>query len=194
MRVELLSVTPDGEALIAHAARVSHRSEARASPEADHKLIRRLIELGHESVLEFAHATFLIDGISRACANQLVRHRLASYVQESQRYVDVGERSVVCPPRIEEHSACAGVFRDAVGKAREAYAKLLSLGVPKEDARYVLPLGTGTALVMSANFREWRHILKLRMSREAQWEIRDLAQRILGILREHAPNVFGDQG
>jgi len=79
MKVELFAITPNAEALIARCARISHRSEAQASPEADAKLIRKLIELGHESVLEHASATFLIEGISRSCMAQLTRHRLASF-------------------------------------------------------------------------------------------------------------------
>jgi flavin-dependent thymidylate synthase len=97
MSVELLFITPGAEALIAQCARVSHRSEGRG-PESDRALIRRLISLGHESVLEHAVATFEISGISRACANQLTRHRLASFVQESQRYVNTEDRELVRPP------------------------------------------------------------------------------------------------
>ena len=190
MKVELIAITPDAEGLIARCARVSHRSEGKASPEADAKLIRRLIELGHESVLEFASATLLIEGISRAAANQLTRHRLASFVQESQRYVDVRDRGLIRPPTFSEDQ-----WRKALSLQREAvelYLELLSQGVPKEDARYLLPVGTETRLVVSANFREWRHIIRLRGSKEAQWEIRGLAREVLRLLKQHAPTVFGD--
>ncbi|HIQ00182.1 TPA: FAD-dependent thymidylate synthase [Candidatus Bipolaricaulota bacterium] len=190
MKVELLAITPDAEGVIARCARVSHRSEGKATPEADAKLIRRLIELGHESVLEFATATFLVEGISRAAANQLTRHRLASFVQESQRYVDVRERGLVRPPTFSEDQ-----WRKAVSlhrRAVELYQNLISAGLPKEDARYILPIGTETRLTVSANFREWRHIIRLRGSRAAQWEIRQLAREVLRILKQHAPTVFGD--
>ncbi len=190
MKVELVAITPDAEGVIARCARVSHRSEAKASPEADAKLIRRLIELGHESVLEFASATFLIEGISRAAANQLTRHRLASFVQESQRYVDVRDRGMVRPPTFSEDQweKARSLHREAV----DLYLELLSEGVPKEDARYLLPIGTETRLTVSANFREWRHIIRLRGNRAAQWEIRLLAREVLRILKQHAPTVFGD--
>ncbi|KUK27305.1 MAG: Thymidylate synthase ThyX [Acetothermia bacterium 64_32] len=190
VQVKLLSVTPDAEALIARCARISHRSEDKASPEADRELIRKLIRWGHESVLEFAHAVFLIEGISRACANQLTRHRLASFVQESQRYVDVRDRNLVKPPTLQGElwEKTSSLF----SQARLLYEELVEEGIPKEDARYVLPIGTETRLVMCANFRELRHIIRLRGSRAAQWEIREVARRMLVILKEHAEGVFGD--
>ena len=189
--VQLLSITPNPEAIIARCARVSHRSEARASPESDAKLIRRLIELGHESVLEFASATFLLEGLSRACANQLTRHRLASFVQESMRYVDVRDRDFVWPHTLLTSPLRPGV-ESLLAQAKALYEQALELGIPKEDARYVLPLGLETRLVVAANFRQWRHILKLRASAEAQWEIREVCREVLNILRHHAPTVFAD--
>lgn len=189
LNVELLAITGEPEALIARCARVSHRSEG-SGIESDRKLIRKLIELGHDSVLEHAVATFEISGISRACANQLTRHRLASFVQESQRYVDVGDRPLIRPPTF---SAEGWAEAEKVFAAAQAlYADLVARGVPKEDARFVLPIGAETRLVMTANFRELRHILRLRLHRSAQWEIRELARRMLTILQEHAPSVFED--
>ncbi|MCX7751141.1 MAG: FAD-dependent thymidylate synthase [Candidatus Bipolaricaulota bacterium] len=189
MDVRLITITPEAEALIARCARVSHRSEGRGL-ESDRKLIRRLIKLGHESVLEHAWATFEVTGISRACANQLTRHRIASFTQESQRYVDVRDRDLVRPPSFaeEDWAKASDLFAQAVG----LYEELLSRGIPKEDARFVLPIGAATRLVVTANFREWRHILRLRLEKTAQWEIRELAQQILRILLEHAPSVFED--
>jgi len=192
VRVELLFITPDAEALIARSGRISHRSEDRASPKANARLVRNLIEWGHESVLEFAHAVFEIEGISRAAANQLVRHRLASFIQESQRYVAVRDRGFVLPPEIERRPALTAKASNHYRASLSLYEELLAAGVPKEDARYVLPLGTETRLVMCANFRELRHIIRLRGSPVAQWEIREVARRILTPLQEKAPNVFGD--
>ncbi len=190
MKVELLHITPDPEAHIARCARVSHRSEERSSPDADRELVRKLISWGHESVLEFASATFLVEGMSRAAANQLTRHRLASFVQESQRFVDVRDRGLVRPPSFTDAQweEARALHRRAV----ELYEKLIAEGVAKEDARYVLPIGTETRLVVSANFREWRHIIRLRGSPAAQWEIRLFARKVLEVLKEHAPTVFGD--
>jgi len=176
MRVELLAITPNAEALIARCARISHRSEAQASPEADAKLIRKLIELGHESVLEHASVTFLIEGISRSCMAQLTRHRLASFTVESMRYVDMSCQSVVVPDSIQSGaSGASDVYIEAVGSAFRAYEELLDMGIPREDARFILPIGTQTRLVMTANFRELRHIIRLRGSKAAQWEVRQVA-------------------
>ncbi len=189
MRVDLVFITPEAERLIARCARVSHRSSAE-DPEDDRRLVRKLIALGHESVLEHATATFEISGISRACANQLTRHRLASFVQESQRYVDARQSRLVRPPTYSEDDWQAA--QQLFHQARELYAKLLARGVPKEDARYVLPLGIETRLVLSANFRELRHILRLRLSPQAQWEIRELCRRMWELLYAHAPSCFED--
>ncbi|MBC7222193.1 FAD-dependent thymidylate synthase [Candidatus Bipolaricaulota bacterium] len=189
MRVELLFITPEAENLIARCARISHKSVGKG-PEDDRRLIRKLIKLGHESVLEHAHATFEISGISRACANQLTRHRLASFVQESQRYVEVQENELVRPPTFSEEDweRAKKLFQEAM----DLYRFLLGKGVPKEDARFVLPLGIETRLVLTANFRELRHILRLRLSPAAQWEIREVAKRMWEILYAHAPSCFED--
>ncbi len=190
LNVELLHVTAEPISHIARCARVSHRSEGSGS-KADADLVRRLIGWGHLSVLEFAHATFLVQGLSRACANQLTRHRLASFVQESQRYVDVADRTLVVP-RAVAASPLGARAEEFYEQARELYEKLVAAGVPKEDARYVLPIGAETRLVMNVNFREARHIIGLRGSRHAQWEIRALAARMLECLTREAPAAFED--
>ncbi len=191
VRVELVMITPDAVGHIARCARVSHRSETDSGPEADAALVRKLIRWGHLSVLEFAHATFLVEGLSRACANQLTRHRLASFVQESQRYVDVRDRPLVLPETL-----ATSPLRDDVERlyhsAQALYERLVGEGIPKEDARYVLPIGAATQLVMDVNFREARHIIALRGTRHAQWEIRTLAAELLRKLTDAAPAVFED--
>ncbi len=189
MNVKLLFVTPEAEALIARCARVSHRSAGK-SMEGDRQLIQKLLALGHESVLEHAVATFEISGISRACANQLTRHRLASFVQESQRYVNVEDCELVRPPTFSEEDWAETQALFEQGK--NLYQRLIARGVPKEDARFVLPLGIETTLVLTANFRELRHILRLRMDRSAQWEIREVARRMWQLLYSHAPACFED--
>ena len=192
MHVELLAITPNAEELIARCARISHRSEDQASPENDRKLIRKLLYLGHESILEHASATFLIEDISRSCMAQLTRHRLASFTVESMRYVDYSSAVFVDPASIVESGDRFRLYTQATALALYTYRKLLELGVPHEDARFVLPIGTSTRLAVTANFREWRHIIRLRTSPAAQWEIRKLSRSILEILVQHAPNVFSD--
>jgi len=191
-QVELLAITPDPERVIELAARTSYKSFHRVGEGSASVLIRKLIRSGHESVLEHAYATFRIMGGSRAFTHQLVRHRLASYTQESQRYVDEVGFTYVTPPSVQGNCEALKVFGEAMEVAREAYRKLRELGVPKQDARFVLPNATTSEIVVSANFREWRHIFSLRCHPSAQWEIRDICLKILKILKERAPSVFED--
>ena len=190
MLVELWQITPDAERLIERAARVSHRSEPSRTIEETRAFIRRLIRLGHESVLEHAVATFYIDGISRVCSHQLVRHRLCSFTQESQRFVECADEWYV--PGSLRVGPAKDVVEDIIESAYSSYRKLVDLGIPREDARYVLPGAMLTRLVMTANFRELRHIIRLRASPQAQEEIRALAKSMLLILMEHAPSCFED--
>jgi len=185
-------MTPDPERVIELAARTSYKSFDKMGEGSASALIRKLIRSGHESVLEHAYATFRIRGGSRAFTHQLVRHRLASYTQESQRYVDEVGFEYVTPPSIREGQEALRVFREAVEVAREAYGRLRELGVPKQDARFVLPNATTSEIVVSANFREWRHIFELRCHPSAQWEIREICLQILKLLKEKAPSAFED--
>jgi thymidylate synthase (FAD) len=193
MHVELWQITEDPEILIARCARVSRgKNEAISLGEA-RELIRKLITLGHESVLEHAFATFYVSGISRVCMAQITRHRLASFTVESQRSVQP-KGELIVPASVkgaqdERLKELIGIYLD---NARLIYDVLVLSGVPKEDARYFLPQAVTTSLVVSANFREWRHILRLRTAPEAQWEIRELCAKIGNILLEKAPSVFED--
>ncbi|MFH0778076.1 MAG: FAD-dependent thymidylate synthase [Candidatus Eisenbacteria bacterium] len=192
MKVELISVTPDAERVIEAAARTCYDTTDRMSSSDTRLFLKRLFEAGHYSVFEHASATFKVSGISRACSHQLVRHRLASYSQRSQRYVFEKEPSYVEPPSLGKRGQeTTQVFAEAMRKAWEAYSRLLSLGVRKEDARYVLPNACATELVMSANFREWLHILQERLAPDAQWEIRDMCFLVHQRLKGVAPSVFG---
>ncbi len=156
------------------------------------KLIKMLIRSGHLSVLEHAYASFRIRGGSRSFTHQLVRHRMASFTQQSQRYVDEANFHYVVPPSIEENPEALRIYRDFMEKAREVYSKLRGLKIKKEDARFVLPNAVHSEIVITANFREWRHIIELRGSRSAQWEIRQMAIKVLRLLKEKAPSVFHD--
>lgn len=192
MEVELLTITPEAEKLIERAGRTCYDTGERATADSAAKFIRMLLSRNHLSVLEHASATFRISGVSRALTHQLVRHRLASYSQRSQRYVSEAGFPYVTPPAVENNPAAKRLFDDAVENARAAYEELLGLGVKREDARFLLPNAAATEIVMTANFREWRHIIALRGERSAQWEIRRLAVAILTILQEQAPATFGD--
>ena len=190
MNVKLLAVTKDAEDLIEYAARVCYQSTGRCQPGASGKFIQRLISQGHESPLEHAYATFHISGCSRAMTHQLVRHRLMSVSQQSQRYVTEANFEYVLPPSVADKD------KNEYGKdmevVRTMYAKWKERGLKNEDARFVLPNACVTEIVISANFREFRHIFKVRCARQAQWEIRLACCEMLKILAEKAPHVFAD--
>lgn len=147
------------------------------------KRVETCVKHGHTSVIEHAYITFRIDGISRACSHQLVRHRLASYVQASQRYckyqdlVDNKDWYVV-PPSIRENSTRLKTFENEMNHAALSYSLLLDMGVNAEDARYVLGNAAKTSITMSMNPREFFGFLDLRLSPKAQWEIRELAENM----------------
>jgi len=188
MKVKLLSYTQDGEELIEYAGRVCHKSKMSGD---SGKFIRWLIGVGHESVIEHAVATFEFFGISRACSHQVVRHRLASYSQESQRYCNMYEWKPIEPPSLWSEQRREAFF-SITNKIKKAYIKLRELGMTKEDARFILPNATPTVVVMTANLREWRHFIKVRADSAAQWEIQAVARDVLAELYQRFPNVFGD--
>jgi len=192
MEVDLLAITPNPEVLIEKAGRTCYLSFEKAGKGSQERFIRMIIRNGHHSVLEHASATFRIRGVSRACTHQLVRHRLASFSQQSQRYVNEKNFGVVEPESISAKPEASELFNQTVDACREAYLKLQKMGIKNEDARFVLPNAVQSEIVVSANFREWRHMIGLRGQKAAQWEIRMLAIKILRILKEHAPAVFGD--
>lgn len=146
------------------------------------KRVESCVKHGHTSIIEHAYITFRIDGISRACGNQLVRHRLASYVQESQRYCKytdlMNEDWYVVPPSIKGDSTRERIFRMDMKHAAMSYLLLLESGVNAEDARYVLGNAAKTSITMSMNPREFFGFLNLRLSQKAQWEIRELAENM----------------
>lgn len=193
MKVTLMSITNNSQLLIAEAYGICTGKHS-----IDVENIQKWIKLGHESPLEHASATFMIEGISRSCLAQLTRHRLASYSVESMRYCDVSENKTVVPLSVLEesiHLPEPNPMTDFIGVveyARSVYEYLVKIGVPKEDARFVLPLATSTRLIMTMNFRELRHFFELRTSKAAQWEIRNVANNILDIMIEQAPHVFSD--
>ena len=177
------------EALVEHAGRACYRSEPKGDPG---RFIRARVQEGHESIIEHANVTFEIDGISRACSHQLVRHRIASYSQESQRYVDMSAPEFVIPPSVADDPQALAIWEGFMGQVSETYRRLRELGVRKEDARFVLPNATATRIIVTMNFRSLRHFFSVRCDRAAQWEIRQLAVEMLRQVYELAPAVFGD--
>jgi thymidylate synthase (FAD) len=190
--VELVALTPGAEQLIERAGRTCYKSHRKADNATAGRFVRALVSKGHLSVLEHASATFRIGGISRVATHQLVRHRLCSFSQRSQRYVLEGPADFVVPPSIAARPGCARIFDKAVAGSQRVYRDLVALGIPKEDARFVMPGATASEIVISANFRQLRHIIETRGARVAQWEIRALAVSMLRIIKRRAPNVFFD--
>ncbi len=201
MNVVLLYHTPDPERAIATAARLCYAPVGAAelmetmSEERQRSVLSTIMKSGHFSTLEHASYTFAIDGVSRALTHQLVRHRLASFNQQSQRYVKFKDGvSVVTPHTVEENPEAQAIFDEAVAAAEEAYQKLLSLDIPAEDARYLLPNACESKIVVTMNVRELLHFFSLRCCNRAQWEIRELAHQMLELARPTAPFIFADAG
>lgn len=192
MKVKLLSITKNAEDVIEQAARTCYLSYDKATDNSKEKMIKMLINSDHTSVLEHSYATFRVDGASRSFTHQIVRHRLASFSQQSQRYVDESNFHYVIPPSIQENPDALKLFESTMKTIEESYIKLREMNIKKEDARFLLPNAIESIIVISANFREWRHIFELRCSMHAQWEIRQVALEMLKILKEKAPHTFGD--
>ena len=195
MNVELIAITHylrgrgTPEELLEHAGRVCYRSESRGDVG---KFLRARIREGHESIIEHASATFEISDISRACSHQLVRHRIASYSQESQRYVDMSDPAWVLPPSVKDNPEARAAWKQFAHEVKTAYGTLRGLGVRKEDARFALPNAAATRIVVTMNFRQLLHVFRIRISPAAQWEIRDVCVRMLKLVCPYAPGVFGD--
>ena len=156
-------------------------------------LLDRIAEMGHLSTFEHASFTFAIEGVSRALTHQLVRHRIASYSQQSQRYVSEEAFEYIMPPSIASSPEAAALFNELMGQIREAYTTLNSL-VPKEDARYVLPNACETKIVCTFNARSLLNFFSHRCCNRAQWEIRELAYKMLDQVRKVAPGLFAQAG
>ena len=201
MDVRLLYHTPDPERAIAAAARLCYAPVGAAellehmTDESVRRVLKTVISSGHTSTLEHASYTFAIDGVSRAMTHQLVRHRLASYNQQSQRYVTYdAEPTFVVPPSVAADPAARAAFDDACASAFASYRALLDAGVPAEDARYLLPNAMETKIVVTMNVRELLNFFELRCCKRAQWEIRELALEMLRLAEESAPYLFMDAG
>lgn len=198
MKVSLVSFTKDPEITCARCASISWRrkgmQEVRLNEAQD--IIRRVLGYGHESVIEHASFTFFAEGISRSLTHQLVRHRIASYTQQSMRYVDLTKSQAyfVRPKSISKNTQLAGLFNDTMTKCKNTYDILRKKGIPPEDSRFVLPIATQTKIAITMNARELRHFYEMRCCLRAQWEIRQLANKMLKICKAIAPSLFENAG
>lgn len=208
MKVVLLNYTDNPEKAIALAARLCYSpkspadlSDTMTSQEVD-RVLSTIINSGHGSALEHATFTFGIEGVSRACTHQLVRHRLASFNQQSQRYVtNKDSGGYVTPPSIEDfenshymENEISTIYHNAIAEAFLVYSELIKAGVPKEDARYILPNAVCSNIVITMNVRELLHFFNLRTCYRAQWEIREVAEEMLKLCKQVAPKLFANAG
>jgi len=201
VQVNLLYHTPNPQRAVATAARLCYAPigaaelmETMSEAQVD-KVLAVIMKSGHGSALEHASYTFAVDGVSRALTHQLVRHRIASFNQQSQRYVAYSEDpQIVLPQTIEDDPECLASFNTAIDVAYATYASLIEAGIPAEDARYVLPNACISKIVVTMNIRELLHFFEQRCCKRAQWEIRDLALRMLALVEPTAPYIFMDAG
>lgn len=189
MKVKLIAITPNPEEVIEQAGRTCYKSKI-----GDPTIIQRWIKSGHNSVIEHALVTFRISQVSRSFTHQLVRHRIGSYSQQSQRYCDASNFDYIVPDSILNSSdgSALELYDSFMDNVRSMYTLFLSKGIKKEDARQILPNATHTEIVASYNFSSLRNLFKLRLDKHAQEEFRQVANRMLAIVKPIAPNVFFD--
>ncbi|MEF8874505.1 MAG: FAD-dependent thymidylate synthase [Candidatus Thermoplasmatota archaeon] len=199
MKVELINHTLEPDRSAAHAALTCYSEDVPEKEEMTEEQIEEILakirESGHHSVIEHASFTFAIHHVSRSLTHQLVRHRLASYSQQSQRYVDIEDFDPVVPDSIKEDDEARELFHGLMEDIQEAYIELKEKeDIPLEDARYVLPNATRSNIIVTMNARELWHFFSLRCCKRAQWEIRDMANRMLELSKEKAPLIFKGAG
>lgn len=224
MKVELLTYTPDADKLVAAAAKLCYAKSDigtlmdKLTPDKVESFLKLLGDLGHESPVEHAAFTFAVEGVSRTLLAQLTRHRIASFSVQSQRYVEKSGFDYIMPPEIAAIPEAKAIFEEEMRRDAEAYdrlrsvllekhkAKLLAEGkseadaekaagkLANEDARFVLPNACDTRIIMTMNARELRHFFHLRCCNRAQWEIREMATRMLKLAKQASPLLFAGAG
>ncbi len=224
MKVKVIAHTPEPEKVISMAAKLCYSSvgvdgiEENLTDESIEKFLNMLINIGHESPLEHVSFTFAVEGISRSCSHQIVRHRIASFSQQSQRYVKLNQFEYIVPPEIDKIKEAKELFIDAMKKDQDSYDKLVDILFEKhynnlikngknekeakreaekkaiEDARYVFPNACETKMVFTMNTRSLYNFFNHRCCERAQWEIRALAIEMLRQVREISPILFKNIG
>ncbi len=207
LNVKLIETTQNPVAVLYSAYRQCYSAEfaadlLREDFKKQEEFVRKMAGSGHESPLEHVKFTFAVEGVSRVLTHQLVRHRIASYSQQSQRYVKEADFDFIIPPSIEEDEELKSRFIETMSRIQTDYNKMLKALIEKgrtheeanEDARFVLPQAIETKIVVTMNCRELLHFFQERCCARAQWEIRDMAWKMLLICRDHLPAVFGNSG
>lgn len=186
MKVTLVGYTDEW---VANKATQRCRSGKPYAELGDKNVLDHALGSGHDSVLEFVDYTFAIDGISRACSHQLVRHRMASYEQTSQRHVNMDGFQYIMPISIQNDVESENEYKQLMNCIASFYKDMVNAGIPEEDARYILPNACATNLVMKINARSLKNFLSLRMCNKAQWEIRELADEMYKLVCKCTPQV-----
>ncbi len=200
IKCKLISHTPEPETVVSIAAKLCYsKSDVDGlvtgvlTGNDTEKFIDKLKEMGHESPLEHVSFTFAIEGVSRTLTHQLVRHRIASYSQKSQRYVSENDFEYIVPPSIA-NGAGVLLYDKLMKQIKQTYTLLVNMNIPKEDARYVLPNATETKIIVTMNARSLFNFFSLRCCTHAQWEIRQLANLMLVEVQKVAPILFKNAG
>lgn len=199
MKVKLINHTPEPDKTVAAAARLCYspigaeQIMENFSEEGISSFLKKLMEVGHWSPTEHVSFTFAVEGVSRALSHQLVRHRIASYSQQSQRYVKLENFEYIVPPTIQKDPLALDVFKTTIEEIRRAYQKLAQV-VPAEDARYILPNACETKIVLTFNCRSLYNFFEHRCCERAQWEIRRMANLMLAEVKKVAPLLFAKAG
>jgi thymidylate synthase (FAD) len=188
MKVTLVQHTPNPEEHIGLLAGICYGKTGEQSPEQCIKRATHCVTKGHLSTLRFAHATFLVEDISRICSHQFVRSKHLDFLQRSQRYCNDEHMKMIIPNSVDD--IYGEQARAYVTAAVNLYDGLIEMGIKKEDARFFLPQGIGTELLAVGNFQAWYDFIKLRSGKEVQWEIRAVAHEINRQLHSIAPNIF----
>lgn len=224
LKVKLLSYTPNCESIVSAAAKLCYSQTGveeilkKQSDEEEGRFINMLMDIGHESPVEHISFTFAIEGVSRTLTHQLVRHRIASYSQQSQRYVKLDQFEYIVPPSIQKNETAKKMYLETMEDIqkkyndivellfKEEYDKLIESGMDEkkakrtaektaiEDARYVFPNACETKIVVTMNARSLMNFFKHRCCERAQWEIRELSVEMLKLVKSVAPNIFKNAG
>lgn len=200
MLITLISYTKNPELVCIQAGKVCYsphgikQIQKQLDKEHSGAFLAKIIRRGHLSVIEHASFSFMIEGISRACSHQLVRHRIASYSQKSQRYVNEKQFTYITPPSIATHREAIKAYNQYMEQTVKFYSELITKGIPKEDARFVLPNAAETKIFVSMNGRELLHFFQKRLCQRAQWEIRAVAEQMLDSVNKIAPYMFMTAG
>jgi thymidylate synthase (FAD) len=189
--------------LIESAGRTAYQSQARITNNSAKIFVENIRKLGHESVIEHSSMMVQFNNVSRGFTHELVRHRLAAFTQESTRYVDESDFKIIAPPNKDLNNKLVTLnigrsktvevsFKDWMNLNEQMYRGLRRAGWVPQDARQVLPNAINAQIVCTANFREWRHIFKLRTSPAAHWEIKEVMIKLLKEVQKKVPVIFDD--